>query len=199
MWSCVRLNPNPNPNPIPPWGCTGTALACNAVASSSSSSSSWRRPWLADYTLLMDLGRAAAASARAQARASLKLSSHSNSTCFTGRGAVPVAALGTDTGYTNSKHPHGEEEEAEKDSDDSVTLPDQQLCLQQQKHNAKANAASIGSANVEQQLQLLDSNSPSKPRRIALFVEPSPFACVSFLHCSLFLFLSNSCSIDSID
>jgi hypothetical protein len=173
MGSVVRLNPNP----VPTWGITGTALLCNAAASSSSIG---RRP----------LGRAAAGSACA--RAHVKLCSTSSSTCFRGqrrgRDTVPVTALGTNTGHSSIEQSHGreEEEEAEKNRDDSVTPPKHQLLFQQQEQNSDADATSILGANVEEQLQASSSNSPSKPRRIALFVEPSPFACVFALLCSSF-------------
>jgi hypothetical protein len=180
LGSVVRLNSNP----VPTRGTTGTILVCSGAASSSSI---WRRPWLSECTLLVDLGRSAAVSACTRAR--LKLCSTSSSTCFRGqrraRGTVPVTALGTNTGHPSIERSHGQGGEAEKDRDDSVTPLKHQLLLQQQEQNADADATSILGTNVEDQLQASSSNSPSKPRRIALFVEPSPFACVSPLFFSL--------------
>lgn len=144
----------------------------------------------------MDLGTATATAATAScARPHVKLFSAFSTARFRGqrrrgRGTVPVTALGANTGHTGIDQSHGREEEeeveAEKHHDDSATTPKHQLLLQQQEHNAEADATSFVGANVEEQLQASSSNSPSKPRRIALFVEPSPFSCVFALLCSSF-------------
>lgn len=153
----------------------GPLLACNGASSSSCESSTCNpsRSWSLDCAYV-ESGR------RGVPRPMLSLSC---STCGErGKGrrvAAPAAALNADT----SRIEHPQEDLELNDNPEATAVPPNGHFLREDDPSTNS--------DVDEQLQ----PSPSKPRRIALFVEPSPFAypslALSFL-LSLFVLSSNS-------